>query len=68
MFLENAVTQQIGIWRTNRKSIVGDGFPVPPQTSLWIPGDGKPVPYERMTRNSQKFDTVREMRTPPGTT
>ena len=29
--------------------------------------DGKPVPYERMTINSPQFDTVREMRTPPGT-
>ena len=49
-------SDKLGIWRTNRKSIVGDGFPVPPHTSLGIPGDGKPVPYEWMTINSPKFD------------
>ena len=27
-------------------SIVGDGFPVPPQTISRISGDGKPVPYK----------------------
>ena len=30
----HAVNRQIGICRANRKSIVGDGFPVPPHTSL----------------------------------
>ena len=34
------------MWRTNRKGIVGDGFPVPPHTRLRILWDGKPVPYE----------------------
>ena len=34
------------MWRTNRKGIVGDGFPVLPHTRLRILWDGKPVPYE----------------------
>ena len=32
---------------------VGDGFPVPPHTCLRIPRDGKPVPYEQMTKEAR---------------
>ena len=46
-YLRDSVKQQIGICRTKRKSIVGDGFPVPLHSSLFT---ASPNPFGRFSR------------------